>query len=72
MNSAIFLDTGYILAAVNSADNFHGRAQTAASHVKPPFVTTEAVLIEIGNALSKRRWRPVGIATLAKLQNASD
>lgn len=72
MNVPVFLDTGYILAAINSADNFHGRAQSAASQVKPPFITTEAVLIEIGNALSKRRWRPVGVATLARLQNASE
>lgn len=44
MTGPVFLDTGYILAAINSADNFHGRAQTAAAQVKPPFITTEAVL----------------------------
>lgn len=72
MNSPVFLDTGYILAAINTADKFHERAQTAALHVKPPFVTTEAVLIEIGNALSKHRWRALGVAALARFQNASD
>jgi predicted nucleic acid-binding protein len=72
MNPPVFLDTGYILAAINTADKFHKRAQMAALSVKPPFITTEAVLIEIGNALSKRRWRTLGIATLARFQNASD
>jgi len=72
MNPPVFLDTGYILVAINTADKFHKRAQTAALSVRPPFVTTEAVLIEIGNALSKRRWRTLGIATLARFQNALD
>ncbi len=72
MNPPVFLDTGYILAAINTADKFHKRAQMAALSVKPPFITTEAVLIEIGNALSKHRWRTLGIATLARLQNAAD
>lgn len=72
MKSPIFIDTGYILAAVNTADKFHQRAETAAQRIKPPFVTTEAVLIEVGNALSKLRWRTLGIATLAKLRNAAN
>ena len=70
MKPPVFLDTGYILAVINTADKFHERAQAAAASIKPPFVTTEAVLIEIGNALSKHRWRALGVATLAKLQSA--
>jgi predicted nucleic acid-binding protein len=72
MKAPIFVDTGYILAAINTADKYHKRAQTAAECVEPPFLTTEAVLIEIGNALAKQRWRAFGAATLAKLRNSPD
>lgn len=55
MSIPIFIDTAYILALVNTADQYHQRAEAAAAAVPPPFVTTEAVLVEIGNALSKVR-----------------
>jgi len=68
----VFIDTSYILALVNTADQYHERARAAASQITPPFVTTEAVLTEIGNALSKQPWRSLGIATLRNLRNATD
>jgi len=68
----VFIDTRYIPALVNTADQYHERARAAASQITPPFVTTEAVLTEIGNALSKQPWRSLGIATLRNLCNASD
>lgn len=72
MKTPVFIDTGYILAAINTADKYHERAQIAAAYVKPPFLTTEAVLIEIANALAKHRWRALGVATLAKLRDTPD
>jgi predicted nucleic acid-binding protein len=72
MKVPVFIDTGYILASINTTDKFHKRAQIAATHIRPLFVTTEAVLIEIGNALSKQRYRALGIATLTKLRNSPD
>jgi len=72
MKPAVFIDTSYILALVNTADNYHKRARAAASQFTLPFVTTEAVLTEIGNALSRQPWRSLGIATLRNLRNASD
>ena len=68
----MFLDTGYVLALVNTDDKFHASARAAASRAVPPFVTTEAVLTEIGNALSRQRWRSLGVATLHDLRNSSD
>jgi predicted nucleic acid-binding protein len=53
MKPPVFIDTGYILALVNTADEFHQRASVAAQVVPPPFLTTEAVLTEIGNGLSR-------------------
>jgi predicted nucleic acid-binding protein len=68
MKSPVFIDTGYILALVNTADQYHQQARTAASRVAPPFVTTEAVLTEVGNALAKVHWRQLGVATLKALR----
>jgi len=72
VSPATFIDTSYILALVNTADQHHGRARAAAAVVHPPFVTTEAVLVEIGNALSKVRWRHLGVATLDDLRTDPD
>jgi len=66
---AIFLDTSYILALVNTADEYHQSASNSAQQTRGPFVTTEAVLTETGNALAKLRWRSLGVATLEDLRN---
>lgn len=68
MKQPIFIDTSYILALVNTADKYHERARATALLARPPFITTEAVLTEVGNALSKARWRQLGIATLNDLR----
>ncbi len=72
MTRPTFIDTSYILALINTADKYHKRARATALAAHPPFVTTEAVLTEIGNALSKIRWRPMGIATLNDLRADPD
>jgi predicted nucleic acid-binding protein len=68
VKTPIFIDTGYILALANTADQFHTSARTTSLVVSPPFLTTEAILVEIGNALSKASWRRLGIATLDDLR----
>ncbi len=40
---AIFIDTGYILALINTSDEYHKRASTIASEIVGRFVITEAV-----------------------------
>jgi predicted nucleic acid-binding protein len=72
VSPATFIDTGYILALANTADQYHERARAAAAVVRPPFVTTEAVPVEIGNVLSKARWRYLGVATLHDLRTDPD
>ena len=44
MNAPIFIDTSYILALINTADEHHNRARAASQILQPPFITTEAVL----------------------------
>ena len=57
----VFLDTSYALALSASTDQFHDRAlrlATALEAARARLVTTRAVLLEVGNALSRQRYRP--------------
>ncbi len=50
----VFVDTGYVTALVNKHDNLHQRALALAeTYAEQPLVITDAVLMEIGNALSR-------------------
>lgn len=49
-----FVDTSFVIALINKSDQYHSRAtQLAARFDKRPLVTTDAVLLEIGNALAR-------------------
>jgi predicted nucleic acid-binding protein len=67
-----FIDTGYWIALTDSGDQFHARARALAVSIRPPFVTTDAVLLEVGNALSGTRWRELGIALIDDVRTSSD
>lgn len=59
MYRKIFVDTSYVLALVNTSDELHPKAKilknlTAHANL---LITTEAILLEIGNALSKPIFR---------------
>ncbi|MBK1704627.1 type II toxin-antitoxin system VapC family toxin [Halochromatium glycolicum] len=54
MPEPVFIDTGYILALVNEADQHHAEALAFSERFDgQPVVVTDAVLLEIGNALSR-------------------
>ena len=60
MTSRIFLDTGYVIALSVESDEHHNRAEELAEQLEAEatrLVTTRAILLEIGNALSKERYR---------------
>lgn len=67
-HTARFIDTGYWLAIVHENDQYHARARALSSQVSGPFVTTEAVLLEVGNALSSARLRPSGVQVLMSIR----
>ena len=67
-----FIDTSYILALVNTADEYQETASNIALEIRGPFITTEAVLTEIGNALARLRWRKLAISTLGDLRSDSE
>src|SRR3972149_6017936 len=59
MGRKIFVDTSYILALFNTADEFHEQAIELKRLTSYPYkvIITEAILLEIGNALSKQNLR---------------
>jgi uncharacterized protein len=55
MSEMLFVDTSYVVALVNTRDQFHKAAEDLAEKYQGwPLVTTEAVLLEITGALSAR------------------
>lgn len=66
-----FLDTSYAIALANPADQFHQRAIQLADQSEANrtlLVTTQAILLEIGNALSKQRYRRAAVMLLESLE----
>jgi uncharacterized protein len=54
MSNPLSVDTGYVIALINSNDRYHQPALIwAKKYDRHPVITTDAVLLEIGNALSR-------------------
>lgn len=53
MNKMLFVDTSYLLALVNTQDEYHEKAQHLAGEVTERLITTEAILTEFANSLPK-------------------
>jgi hypothetical protein len=63
----VFLDTSFAIALSSTTDQNHIRAIRLADQIeakKTHLVTTQAILLEIGNALSKQRYRVSAIQLL--------
>jgi len=68
----VFLDTVYAVALAANSDMLHERALSLAEqleHDGTHLITTQAVLLEIGNALSKHRYRMAAIEILSSLES---
>jgi len=71
MKNEVFLDTAYAIALSSESDKHHKRAIELAEQLEKigtRLVTTRAVQLEIGNALSKRRYRHAAIRLLDSLE----
>jgi uncharacterized protein len=71
MSNEIFLDTAYAIALSSVRDQFHVRAIALAEQMEAArtrLVTTRAVLLEIGNALSRQRYRQAAVQVLDSLE----
>jgi predicted nucleic acid-binding protein len=71
MTNEVFLDTGYTIALSVESDDYHERAEELAEQLEANqtrFITTRAILLETGNALSRMRYRQAAIALLDALE----
>ncbi len=67
----VFLDTSYAISLAVASDQLHPRALALAQQLrndKTRLVLTRAVMLEIGNSLSKARYRNAAIALLNALE----
>lgn len=71
MMAEVFLDTAYAIALSSRNDLFHRQAVLLADQLGASgthLITTRAVLLEIGNALSKQRYRSAAVRLLDALE----
>ena len=67
----VFLDTSFAIALSSITDQNHSKALKLAKQIEASrntLVTTQAILLEIGNALSKQRYRASAIQLLKSLE----
>lgn len=70
MASRIFVDTSFILALINERDQYHVQAEALSYKFEHSLLTTtDAVLLEVGNALAKD-FREEAIAIIKALRNS--
>ncbi len=66
----LFLDSAYAIALAAPDDESHSRAATLAAELRSrnlQMLTTEAVVFEIGDALSKPKFRRVAIELMTSI-----
>jgi predicted nucleic acid-binding protein len=67
----VFLDAAYAIALSSPKDQYHDAAMVIAEKLeadRTQIVTTRAVMLEIGNALSKEQYREAAVALLDSLE----
>ncbi len=70
MPSRIFVDTSFVLALINERDQCHDQAEAFShSFENSPLIITDAVLLEIGNALAKD-FREEAVAIIKVLRSS--
>lgn len=67
----VFADTSYYLALLNRADAWHAVATRMSQSVRGRIVTTDFVLVEVGNALSRANLRSSFVHLIPHLRSAS-
>lgn len=75
METEVFLDTAYAIALSSKTDQFHNKAILLAGQLREQqirIVTTRAIMMEIGNAFSKQRFRSIAIKLLQSMDNNQD
>ena len=68
------MDTAFLIAVIDSSDKYHDMAIKCYKDLikhKWEVIITEAVLIEIGNGLSKLKWRQVANKWIISIQDSN-
>jgi hypothetical protein len=68
----IFLDTSYAIALSNARDRLHVKACDVAATLRQSgthLITTRSVLIEVGNALAKAKFRSAAVSLLHSIES---
>lgn len=72
MPPPIFIDTAYVIALINRRDQYHSHAlELARRFAGQPLLVTDAVLLEIGNALA-RSYKAEAIAVIEQFITADE
>ncbi|HKC65470.1 MAG TPA: PIN domain-containing protein [Pyrinomonadaceae bacterium] len=70
MPSRIFVDTSFVLALINERDQYHDQAESLSHKFENSLlITTDAVLLEIGNAMAKD-FREEAVAIIKLLRSS--
>src|ERR687884_634118 len=70
MSNRIFVDTSFILALINERDQYHDQAENLSHKFEnSSLITTDAVLLEIGNAMAKD-FREEAVAIIKVLRSS--
>ena len=70
MPNRIFLDTSFVLALINERDQYHDQAEALSYKFESSsLITTDAILLEIGNALAKD-FREEAVAIIKVLRSS--
>ncbi len=75
MKSEILFDTSFAIARTSKKDYFHEKAKFWANEIQSkniPVVVTQAVILEIGNALAKSQFRQVCIGLLESFEKSAE
>lgn len=71
MPARIFVDTSFLLALINERDQYYGQAANLSRKFENSFLlTTDAILLEIGNAMAKD-FREEAVAVIKTLRSSN-
>ena len=71
----VFIDSAAWLALVNKNDEFHEKAKEVRGNLfkeKVGFVTTNQIIIEVANTLSKLRFKKVVVKLIESIEKSKD
>ena len=75
MKDELLFDTSFAIARASPKDRFHPKAKFWSDKIQSEnisIVVTQAVILEIGNALSKLQFRQVGIGLLKSFEKSEN